>query len=79
MANYPPLAQEFFLKNIKPDTRILKGQWGIEVKSLLDKLCGTNEAIVKAIIDSSKNAVLYLDTEVMYTLCCPVVNETIHL
>lgn len=65
VANYPPLAQQFFLNNIKPSGCNMKEQWGSKVKSLLDELCGTNEAIVKAVIDTKGNAILYLDTEVM--------------
>ena len=43
----------------------LKGRWGTEVKALLDDLCQRNDPIVEAVIDSEKNALIYLDNEVM--------------
>lgn len=66
LASYPPLAQQFFLKNINPCTRNLREPWGSRVKRLLEELCGTEEVIVSAIIDSKGNAVLYPDKEVIY-------------
>lgn len=63
LADYPPLAQQFFLKNIKP-TRILNEPWGTTVKCLFEGLCKSKEMVIDAVIDSRNNTVLYLDSEV---------------
>ena len=57
--DYPPLARQFYLKDVQPSTC---NSWGSRVFSSLEKLCGGNEVLVDAKISSEGSAVLYLDT-----------------
>lgn len=65
IADYPPLAQQYYFKDIKPIVKDeLNGCWGAKVKSLLKGLCRGKDLTVEAEIDSEKNALIYLDNEV---------------
>ena len=64
--NFPPLARQFFLANIRPNTCNLNAPWGLKVEGLLNDLSETRE--VCAEIDCKGNAVVYCDSEVCYLL-----------
>lgn len=63
LAEYPPLAKQYFLKGVKPSIRGTE-PWGSMVKSLLKKLSKSGKMRVIAEIDSKCNAILYGETEV---------------
>ena len=65
LEGYPPLAQQFFLKGLKPIAQERVEQWGLNVKRLLKELCKTDKIVVKAEIDSKSNAILHLNEEVV--------------
>lgn len=59
LAEYPPIAQQYLLKELQPYKQCLKKGWGDIVMCHLKELCAKND-VVNAIIDSNDSVVLYV-------------------
>ncbi len=58
--DYPPLAQNYHFKDLVPHTQDSNLRWKNIVKSHLNAMCGKEDPVVNAIIDSNGSAILYV-------------------